>query len=263
MDIEKSGKQLPGELIPLFSDRAASPSLMGKERLFDQGYSVDVRIALWLEYFLTAGMGPLKEKWSRQPEEEQKTLGIEILKYFLFQPVFIRLFPGKKPREPTNPHLLSRQGKVLTVKRGAEPDGEIWFYYPLVHHRLWPDLLTLFQGGNFSFEEVVKGLGPELAIAASSRLIKIRQRAETLDALFRDKPGAAPSLIPEGQLGTEKPQTLAAEDVPVDDPGDAGLSEGLKTDQAPTPGPDLSLVQPAPPKKKKKKKASADQMKLF
>ena len=53
---------------------------------------------------------------------------------------------------------------------------------------LWPGLLTLFQGGIFSFEEVIKGLEPELTIAASSHLETIRQRAETLHSLFRKGP---------------------------------------------------------------------------
>lgn len=263
MDLEKSGKQLPDEWLPLFSDRAGSPSLMEKERFFHPGYSIGVRVALWLEYFLTAGLGPLKEIWARLSLEEQKTLGIEILKCYLSQPVFIRLFPEKKPIEPTSSLLLGRQGKVLTVKRGTETDGEVWFYYPLAHHRLWPGLLTLFQGGSFPFEEVVKDLGPELAIAASSRLIKIRQRAETLGSFFREKPGVAPSLIPERQGESEKTKTLMVEDAPAQVPGTADFSEGLEPDQDLTPGPGLSSVQPAPPKKKKKKKPSADQMKLF
>lgn len=267
MDVEKSGKQPPGELIPLFSDLAASPSLMEKGRLFDPGYSVDVRVALWLEYFLTAGDEPLKEIWARLSLEEQKTLGIKILKYYLSQPVFIRLSPEEKPIKPAPPLLLRRQGKVLTVERGIEPQGKVWLYYPLVHHRLWPGLLTLFQGGIFSFEEVVKGLGPELTIASSSRLIKIRQRAETLGSLFREKPGTSPSLIPEGQIDTEKTKILMVEDAPAQDPGSVnlskGLSEGLKSGQSPTPGPDISLVQPAAPKKKKKRKPSSDQMELF
>ncbi len=88
--------------------------------------------------------------------------------------------------------------------------GRVWFYYPLVHHRLWPGLLTLFQGGNFSFEEVFKGLEPELTIAASSHLETIRQRAETLSSLFRKGPdGDAPSsMIPDRQKQYRKIEDL-------------------------------------------------------
>lgn len=265
MGEKASSEQFPNDWIAFFSD--PDQFLTKKGILLEREYPPPLRLALWLEYFLTAGVKPLKGLWARLPMEEQNVLGVEILKCYLFQPLFIRIFPEEKSLKPTPPLLLKKQGKILTVERGTEPDGpdgEVWFYYPLVHHRLWPGLLTLFQQGEiFSFEEVAKGLEPELAIAASSHLETIRQRAETLSSLFRKMPGAAPSLIPEGQMGTEETTTLMVEDAPARVPGTANLTEGRKTGQAPSPGPDSSLDQPAPPKKKKKKKPALDQMKLF
>ena len=99
--------------------------------------------------------------------------------------------------------------------------GEVWFYYPLVHHRLWPGLLTLLQGGIFSSEEVIKGLEPELTIAASSHLEPIRQRVETLSSLFRDRQeGDVPfPVMPDRQRPTEKSGVFIAEDVPAPSSG--------------------------------------------
>jgi hypothetical protein len=264
MGEKASSEQSPIEWIAFFSD--PDQFLTRKGILLEKEYPPPLRLALWLEYFLTAGVKPLKGLWARLPMEEQKVLGMGILKCYLFQPLFIRLSPEGKSLKPTPPLLLKKQGKILTVERGTEPDGpdgEVWFYYPLVHNRLWPGLLTLFQGEILSFEEVFKSLESELTIAASSQLETIRQRGETLASLFRDKPGAAPSLIPEGQMGTEKTTTLMVDDAPAQVPGTANLTEGGRTGLAPSPGPDSFLDQPAPPKKKKKKKPAPDQMKLF
>ena len=264
MGEKASSEQFSNEWIDLFSD--PDRFLAGKGILLEKEYPPPLRLVLWLEYFLTAGVESLKEIWGRLSLEEQKVLGIEILKCYLFQPLFVRIFPQEKSIKPAPPLLLRRQGKILTVERGTEPDGpdgEVWFYYPLVHHRLWPDLLTLFQGGGFSFEEVAKDLEPELTMAVSSHLEIFRRRAEALVSLSREKPGVAPSLIPEGQSGTEKTKIMMVEDAPVDKPRGTDLSEGLKPDQDLTPGPDLSSVQPAAPKKRKKKKPAPDQMKLF
>ena len=259
-----SSEQFPDDWIAFFSD--PDQFLTKKGILLEKEYPSPLRLALWLEYFLTTGMGSLKKTWGRLSMEEQNVLGVKILKCYLFQPLFIRMSPEGKSLKPTPPLLLKKQGKILTVERGTKsdgPDGEVWFYYPLVHHRLWPGLLTLFQGEILSFEEVFKGLEPELTIAASSQLETIRHRAETLRSLFRKVPSTAPSLIPEGQMGTEEAKTLMVEDAPARVPETANLTEGRKTGQAPSPGPDSSLDQPAPPKKKKKKKPASDQMKLF
>jgi hypothetical protein len=266
MGEKTSSEKFSKEWIDLFSD--PDQFLTGKRILLQKECPLPLRLALWLEYFLTAGAGSLKEIWGRLSLEEQKVLGIEILKCYLFQPLFIRLSPEEKSIKPPSPLLLKKQGKILTVERGSEPDGpdgKVWFYYPLVHHRLWPGLLTLFQGGTFSFEEVAKGLGPDLMVASSSHLETIRQRAETLRSFFRKCPdGDVPfQVMPDRQRQIEKSGAFIAEDVPAQVQEDVRFSEGEKSARPPTPGPDLSSVQPAAPKKRKKKKPAPDQMDLF
>lgn len=263
MGEKTSSEKFSKEWIDLFSD--PDQFLTGKGILLQKECPLPLRLALWLEYFLTAGAGSLKEIWGRLSLEEQKVLGIEILKCYLFQPLFIRLSPEEKSIKLPSPLLLKKQGKILKVERGSEPDREVWFYYPLVHHRLWPGLLTLLQGGIFSSEEVIKGLEPELIIPSSSHLETIRQRAETLSSLFRKRPdGDVPfQMMPDRQKQTERTGVFIVEDVPAQIQEDVRSSEGEKSIQRPIPGPDSSLDQPAPPKKKKKKKPAADQMDLF
>ena len=126
-------------------------------------------------------------------------------------------------------------------------------------------MLTLLQGGIFSSEEVIKGLEPELTIAVSSHLEPIRQRVETLSSLFRDRQeGDVPfPVMPDRQRQTKKSGVFIVEDVPAQIQEDVRFSEGEKSIQRPTSGPDSSLVQPAKPQKRKKKKPEADQMDLF
>ncbi|MGC1401395.1 MAG: hypothetical protein WA974_00525 [Thermodesulfobacteriota bacterium] len=266
MGEKASSEQFPNDWIAFFSE--PDQFLARKGILLEKEYPSPLRLALWLEYFLTAGVKPLEGLWARLPMEEQKVLGVEILKCYLFQPLFIRMSPEGKSLKPTPTLLLKKQGKILTVERGTEPDGpdgEVWFYYPLVHNRLWPGLLTLFQGEILSFEEVFKSLEPELTIAASSQLETIRKRAKTLRSLFSKEPdeGVPFPMTPNRPNQSEKIGTFNVEDDPAQVPMDVRFSEGDKSAQPPASVPDISPVQPVKSQKKKKKKPVPDQMKLF
>lgn len=263
MGEKPSSEQFPDKWIDLFSD--PDQFLTGKGILLEEESPPPLRLALWLEYFLTAGARSFEEIWGRLSMEEQKVLGIEILKCYLFQPLFIRISPEEKSIKLPSPILLKKKGKILAVERGSEPDGEVWFYYPLVHHRLWPGLLTLFQGGVFSSEEVIKGLEPELTITASSHLETIRQRTGTLRSFFRKGPdGEAPfSMMPDRQNQTGKKGAFLVENVPVQVQEDVRFSEVEESARPPASEPDIFPVQPVKPQKRKKKKPKPDQMDLF
>jgi hypothetical protein len=263
MGEKESSERFTKEWIDLFSD----PDRVFKEEgiLLTKDRPLSLLFALGLEFFLMAGEQSLKEFWGWLPLEEQKALRIEILKCYLFQPLFIRLFPEEKPINLTPPLLLKRQGKLLLVERGTGSGGEIGFYYPLVHHRLWPGLLSLNQEGIFSSEEILQGLEPELIIAASSTLKTIRQRAETLRALQKEEEeGEIPfSMGANQQKPAGEIEAVNAEDAPAGDPEEDRFPARDESAQPSVPVPDISPVQPAKPQKRKKKKPVPDQMDLF
>jgi hypothetical protein len=263
MKEKESSEQFPEEWIDLFSD--PDQLLKGDWILLRKEYPPPLRLALSLEFYLTAGEEPLKELWGRLPLEELKVLRIEILKCYLFQPLFIRLFPQEKPRNPNPPLFLKRRGNLLFAERGTGSGREVGFYYPLAHHRLWPGLLSMNQNEKFSFEKCIKNLEPELTTAASSRMETLRQRADILRSLFlRERDGDVLfSVEPDQPDRKEKTEDVILEDKPAQDPGEVRFSEGDKNAHSPASGPDLSPAQSAKPQKKKKKKPAADQMDLF
>ncbi len=262
MGEKKSSERFPKEWIDLFSD----PDQVFKEEavLLKKGRPLLLLFALGLEFFLMAGEQSLKEFLGRLPREVQRALRIEILKCYLFQPLFIRLFPEEKPIHLTPPLLLKKQKNLLLAERGTGSCEEIGFYYPLVHHRLWPGLLSLNQEGIFSSEEILQGLEPELLIASSSTLKTIRQRAETLRALRKEAKGDIPfSMEADQQKRVEKPDTANVEEARTRDPEEDRSPAKNHPAQPSVPVPDISPVQPAVPQKRKKKKPVPDQMDLF
>ncbi|MBI5602968.1 MAG: hypothetical protein HY879_06400 [Deltaproteobacteria bacterium] len=214
--------------VDFFSDPVQS--LTEKGDLFEKGCPPPLWLALWLESFLMAGGGWLKKEWPRLSPEAQRVLGIEILKCYLYQPLFLRLSSEGRPATPGSKFILKRQGQLLQVEIGSGPARKIQFCYPLAHSRLWMDLLTVFEEELFSFREIFKNLEPGLRMASSSRLEAIRQRAETLHSFFLKWQG--PSVF-----------------------------RSLKSDET----TDQNIVPPSAPKPKKKGKGKSvpDQMKMF
>jgi hypothetical protein len=85
------------------SDADFFSPFMGNESLFETGYPASLRLALWLDFFLMAGEEGFKKKWPLLPTEEQKTLGIELLKCYLVQPLFLRLSQEERPSGAQGP----------------------------------------------------------------------------------------------------------------------------------------------------------------
>jgi hypothetical protein len=265
MDQEQlSGKTL-SEWADLFSDSAFDQSLLEEEFLFERRYPTTLRLALWLDYFLMAGQDRLKEKWALLSLEEQHTLGIELLKCYLSQPLFLRLSQGKKLTTKKPWRISEKPGRLLQVEVKSGTSPEIRFFYPLAHHRLWPGILTVFKEEFFSSKEVFKHLYPELTIASSSRLETIRRRAETLGSFFLKGQGAGviTSVMAEEQANLEKSTSFTIEDVPAQTPGGFPSASAGEPTQAAPKGADLLAVPPTSPPKKKKRKLSTDQLKLF
>lgn len=240
MDEDQLPEKPLNEWANFFSEPAFDQTLLEQRFLFQPGYQTPLRLALWLDYFLIAGEAPLKEKWGQLSLEERNALGIELLKCYLFQPLFLR---------------LSLEGKS-TIKK----PGELLFY-PLAHDRLWPGLLTVLKEELFSSDEVFKGLQPGLMMTSSSRLETIRRRAETLSSFFltsqRTDPAATEPAIPE------KSALLPIENGPNQTPLVVNSESALEPTEPLPADPDILPASSASPKKKKKSKPANDQLKLF
>ena len=262
MKEDPSQEQSLKEWTDLFSDPASSLSALGKGDLSEPTFSASLYLALLSDLFLIAGEEPVKEKWASLPQEVQTDLGIELLKDYLFQPLYIRLSKEKKLSPIKSPLKLESQGKFFRVEHGAGPNRKIELLYPLNHRRFWPDLFRLFEEDFFSSEKVFKALEPEILLASSSRLEKIRQRAENLSTLFlKGKQQEISTGLPPGDQSEinkcpgRYPRASAR----------GGSSPG-KDGARPVgslPISDLPPSPPSPPKRKKKKKPSDDQLELF
>jgi hypothetical protein len=262
-------EHLPGKPLikwaPLFSDSAFDQLVLEEKVLFQPGYLKPLRLALWLDYFLMAGQDRLKEKWAQLSWEEQQALGIELLRCYLFQPLFLRL--SQEERSATKNLLLisGKPGNLLRVEVESETTSESRFFYPLAHQRLWPGFLAVFEEGLFSSKEVFKGLQPELTLASSSRLETIRHRAETLDSFFLkwQGGGVSPDVIKTEQTNLEKSAPVPMEDLPAQTPGGVHSASAVEAIQSAEEGADLLPTSPTSPPKKKKRKTPTDQLKLF
>jgi hypothetical protein len=157
---DPSQEQSLKEWTDLFSDPASSLSTLGKGNLSEPTFFASLYLALLSELFLVAGGEAVKEKWASLPLEVQTELGIELLKNYLFQPLYIRLSREKKSSPIKSPLSLESQGKLFRVEHGAGPNRKIELLYPLNHRRFWPDLFRLFQEDFFSSAKVFKALEP-------------------------------------------------------------------------------------------------------
>ncbi|MGA3083754.1 MAG: hypothetical protein ABSE95_03045 [Thermodesulfobacteriota bacterium] len=254
------GKSLK-EWTDLFSDPASSLSALGKEALFERTYSVPLHLALWLEFFLIAGEEPVKEKWALLPLEEQTDLGIELLKCYLFQPVYIRLVKEERSLVLKAPLIMVNQEKFFQVEHGTGTNRKIELLYPLDHRRFWPELFGIFQEDFFSSEKVLKALEPGISLTSSSRLIKIKQRAETLGSFFVKGKNKETStyLLPKDQSKTKN----ALEDIPGQAHEEIRPPKEIEPNHLAPAVSDLPPSPLLPPKRKKKKKSSQEQMELF
>ena len=223
----------------LFAEPAASLLTLAKGNLVEPGLSTPQHLALWLEFFLIAGEGPVKERWGLLPLEDQITLGIELLKCYLFQPLYIRLSKGEKSPVIKSPLSLESRGKLFQIEHGTETKRKTELLYPLDHHRFWPELFRLFTEDFFSSQKVLKALEPALSLMSPSRLRKMRQRAETLQALFLKRDH---EVIPRLNL-SERTEQLKSKPTVVEE----------------NSGP----TKQSTPQRKKKKKSSPEQLELF
>lgn len=200
MSKEQSPEQSLIELIHLFSDPAPIQLLKEKGALFEAGHSAPLRLALWLEYFLSAGAKELKENWASLSLEEQNDLGIELLKCYLFHPLFLRLSPEKPIK--TTPFFLKKQEKLIWVEYEPGPDRKVRLFYPLVHHLIWPGLLIVLKENVISSEDALIRFQSAMKVAASSSLDTIQERVETLRSLFFNSSKGIESK-PQNPLGTD------------------------------------------------------------
>jgi hypothetical protein len=249
------------------TDTEFFPPFMEDESLFESGYPASWRLALWLDFFLRAGEEAFKEKWTSLSSEEQKTLGIELLKCYLVQPLFLRFFAADKPPTAKGPFILKKDGKLLQVTYDTGKGESVLLLYPLVHHRLWPGLLSVFKEVFPYSHTLLKHLEPELRMAAASRLEEIRQRAETLRAY--DSKEAVEDVLHSHDSGQEleviKETVFSLEKVEPSDLDQADISPSTVMDAVPSAPeiPDIGFEPQRAPKKRKKKKSAEDQMKLF
>ncbi len=250
-------------LVDLFSDPVHT--LTEKGGLLEKGCPPTLWLALWLESFLMAGGKPLKKEWPRLSSETQKILGMELLKCYLYQPLFLRLSSEGRLSTPGSKFISKRQGQLLQVEIGSGPARGIQFCYSPAHSRFWPDLLTVFEEELFSSREIFKNLEPGLRMALSSRLETIRQRAETLHSFFLkwQGPSVFRSLKPEETTDPEKGDSLSIEDSPDQEPEDGHFDNNMNPTEPTTFDPDIIPPSSPAPKKKGKGKSAPDQMKMF
>jgi hypothetical protein len=261
MKEDPSQEQSLKEWAELFSDPASGLSpFLQKGNPSPSVYSTSIYLALWLEFFLIAGEKPVKENWELLPFAEQIGLGIELLNYYLFQPLYIRLSMEQKTSVIKAPLTLESQGKLFQVEYGIGKDKKKELLYPLDHFHFWPGLFGLLEENFFSSEKVLKALEPGIILTSSSRLEKIRHRAETLGSLFLKGKRKEITLdsLPEDPSKTND----GLEDTPGQANGDFHPPRQPEPN-LPTPSVSDPLSPLGTPKRKKKKKNSMDQMELF
>lgn len=232
---------------------------------WESGYSGPWRLVRWLDQFLTFGQGPLKETWGRLSAEEQTALGVELLKCYLFQPLFLR-FSREEGSAPPRPFpFLENGGKLLQVEDRKSTPGLVRFIYPLAHHRFWPVLLTAIEEKLFSLEAIFNQLQPEITLAVASHQEKIRERAETLQAFFLKWQNQAASgsemlqeqINPQDRVSPPDPKGTNQA------PADGTLVKESELIHSAPPVPDPIPVSSSAPLKKKKNARSKDQLKMF
>ncbi len=262
MKEDPSLEQSLKEWTELFADPASSLSAFwGPENGEGSAFSPGPYLALWLDYFLVAGDKPVKEKWAALAPDKQIDLGIALLKCYLVQPLYIRLSREEKGPVIKAPLILESQGKFFRVEHGTGTNKKIELLYPLDHLRFWPELFGLYQANFFSSEKVVKTLSPEIILASSSRLEKIRRRAETLNSFFLkgNQKEIPVDKRPEDPVKIKN----APEDISGQNQGDVHPPDKIEPKQPPLMDLDCPPSPLLPPKKRKKKKSSKDQMELF
>jgi hypothetical protein len=254
-------KKVPQEKnrIPLNEDTVAV--LMDQGDLFETDSPVALRTALWTDFFLTGGGNDFKKKWSQLPLEEKIVLGTALLKGYLHQPMFLRLWPEKGEKIPQRHSPVTQKGKLLQTVFNREDRTIIQIYYPLPHYRLWPELLEILLDDLFPSESVLRILARDLDLAALSRLPHLRQRAHTLQTRLAAK------TIAESPRGAEQsggafPEGERDSSTPADQP-EQGPSPPANIDSLPESDPVEEAKPARPGKRKKKKKPADDQIKLF
>jgi hypothetical protein len=250
-----------------FFDPESIFSLMEAGSLFEPKYPESLRLALWLEYFLRDGAQAFKEKWRLLPPDGNKILGMTILKCYLHQPLFLPVLGEGKGRISDAVILASeKKGKLLQVSYAPGSIRDVKVYYPLQHHRLWPDLLEVLKEVFLPLVTIFEFLEKEVALASVSRLDHLRQRAETLRNIFSTQEAAC--VIPpqtseaSGPLKEEEP-SVQIEDILVEEhKADDSFQRKAPISTSP-PVPDKGSKSQEPTKKKRRRKSSEDQMKLF
>jgi hypothetical protein len=253
---EKSLTEIPPGQGDSRSSKEFISALMEKADLFDPGSPIALKSALWLDYFLNEGALAFKEKWGLLPPEEKNLLGMEILKCYLRQPLFLRLSREGKGGIAGTSLVSEKKGKLWQVTFASGKKKILRMYYPLPHHRLWPDLLEILAKDFFPSSSTSHSLERELALASGSRLAHLRQRTETLRIFF---PETASQEPPPQPLEKE----MAESDLNQGSAAFAPLSQ-METDLPPP----ASVIpkdkdKRSGPGKKKKRKSADDQMKLF
>ena len=260
MKEDPSQEQSLKEWADLFTDPASSLSALEKGDFSGPTFPASLYLALLSDLFLSAGEEPVKEKWASLPLEVRTDLGIELLKDYLFQPLYIRLSKGKKSLPIKSPLNLESQGKLFRVEHGAGPNRKTELLYPLNHHRFWPDLFRVLHDDFFSSEKVFKALEPGILLASSSRLEKIRQRAEILGSLFlKGKNTNISNELVSDQSETKIIEKDTSEHTQVDVLPPEKVEPALSAPAISNPPPS----SPPPTKRKKKKKPSNEQLELF
>jgi hypothetical protein len=235
--------------------------LMEKGDLFETGYPVALRAALWTDFFLTGGTDDFKKKWSRLPLEEKIVLGTVLFKGYLHQPMFLRLWPEKGEKIPQRHSPVTQKGKLLQTVFNMEDRTIVQIYYPLPHDRLWPELLEILLDDFFPSESVRRILGQELALVALSRLPHLRQRGQTLQTRLAAK------TIEESPRGVAQSGGLSQEGEGDSSAQGDNSTPGPNPPTYPDSPPEIDPVEEAKPgrsgKRKKKKKSADEQMKFF
>jgi hypothetical protein len=264
MEEKNQTKISPGQSDSQSSDKESIFTLMEKADLFDPCCPLSLKSALWLDFFLNNGPEAFKEKWLLLPSEEKNHLGIIFLKCYLHQPLFIALSREEKGNRSWGPTTYEKKKGLLQVSFESGGEKALRIYYPLPHHRLWPDLLQVLSENFIPSPRTQQSLERELFLASASRLAHLRLRAETLQAflsgsaLQENPPPSSITPVPlinepaENNIQDQKPaiKFLALNVEPALASGDAAISE--------------KSVKPSHPvKKKKKAKPADDQMKLF
>jgi hypothetical protein len=253
---EKSLTEIPLRQGDSRSSKEFIFALMEKADLFDPGCPTSLKSALWLDYFLNEGALTFKEKWGLLPPEEKNLLGMEILKCYLHQPLFLRLSRDGRGEISGTPLVSEKKGGLLQVTFASGNQKILQRYYPLHHNRLWPDLLEILAKVFFPSSATSHSLERELALVSGSRLAHLRQRAETLRLFF---PGTA----------TREPLPQPLEKEMAESDLNQGLAAFAPLAQMETDPPPPASVIPedrdkrSGPGKKKKRKSADDQMKLF